>query len=193
MVGKKKQQTVRTLQVIQHMCQRIGMPDMRRLGQQVRYNLGVGSGFEDAAVRFVFVPQPRGVNQVAIMCHRHLALGIFGHKRLAINRPAGAGCRIPNVPDCGPTGQFLKNVPAAAEYAPDRAHTRIALQSLAVTRCDTGRLLSTVLKAVAAKIRLLHRLGIAKYAEQTAILFFLGNHKVIVVYCRPFVNLKSEI
>jgi hypothetical protein len=46
---------------------------------------------------------------------------------------------------------------------------------------------------VQPEIRLLHRIGVAEYTEQATILFFLGNHKKIVVYPRSFVNPNSEI
>ncbi len=99
------------------------------------------------------------------------------------------------MPDSNTSGQFLKNVPTGTKYPADCAHTRIALEILAVARCYTGRFLAAVLKTMQSEIRLLHRLGVAKYTEQTAILFFLRNHKMIVVYRRPFVNsnLISEI
>jgi hypothetical protein len=127
------------------------------------------------------------------MSHRYLTLGILGHKRLAVDRSAGAGCRIPNVPDSIASGQFIKNIPTGTEYTPDRTHTRIALNGLAVARCYTGRFLTTMLKAVKPEIRLLHCIGVAEYTEQATIFFFLGNHKRIVVYYGPFVNPNSEI
>jgi hypothetical protein len=69
------------------------------------------------------------------------------------------------VPDSSSSGQLIKNLTPAAKYTPDRTHARIALKGFTVARCDTGRFLPPVLKAVQTEIRLLHRLGVAEYAK----------------------------
>ena len=54
-VGKQKQQAERPLQVLEHVRQRVVLLKVRRLGQQVDDDFGVGRALEDVAVLFVLL------------------------------------------------------------------------------------------------------------------------------------------
>jgi hypothetical protein len=133
-IGKQKDQAKRALKVVQNMGKRIRFAHVRRLCEQMYDYLSIAGGFENAAVSLVFVVEQGSVYQVAVMRYRYLPPGILGQERLSVDRPAGARCRIPNVPDRDRVCQPFEDVSARAKDPADRAHPGIALNRFAVAR-----------------------------------------------------------
>ena len=85
--------------MLQHVRQRIVLFDVRRLGQQMHDDFGVGRALENVAVLFVFLAQKRGVDQIAVVRHRDRAHQILPQQRLGVAEFARAGGGIADMTD----------------------------------------------------------------------------------------------
>jgi hypothetical protein len=120
--------------------------------------------------------EQRSIYQVAVVRHGYLASGVFGQQWLTVHSAAGARRRIPDVPNRDRVCQLVENISAGSKDPADRTHAGIALDSLAVRRCDSSRFLPPMLKAVQTEISILDRVGVAKDAKQAAILSLIRTH-----------------
>jgi len=159
--------------MVEDVPQRIGLVLMGRLGQQMNDDLRIATGFEDAAVGLVFVPQQAGIDQIAVVGDRDLSPRIFCQQGLTVLHCGRARRRVPDVPDSDGIPQFLERVRAGAKDPHDRAHALVALEALAVAGGDPRRLLASMLQGVQSEIGLLHRIGVAEDPEEPAFFFLL--------------------
>ena len=170
MIGEQEKQRIRALKMVQDVAQRVGLALVTRLGQEMHDDLRVVGGFEDAAVGFVFVPEQAGVDQVAVVGHRHLPTRVLGQQWLAVLHLGRSARGISDVTDGDRVLQLRQGLRAAAEDPRNGAHPLVALDGFPVAGGDSRRLLPTMLEGVQTEIGLLHGVGVAEDPEQAALL-----------------------
>src|SRR5262249_34695714 len=87
-IGEEEQQAERTLQVLEHMRQRIVLLDMRRLGQQMYDDLGGGRALENVPMLLILAPQQGRVDQISVMRDGNRAHEILPQQRLGVTELA---------------------------------------------------------------------------------------------------------
>ena len=167
-VLEQQQHAVRTLQVIQHVPQRIVLPLMRRLGQQMDNHFRIAGRLEDVAKVLVFAAKQRGVDQIPIVSDRDLTAGKAKKQWLAVAVGTATGRRVTDMPDRLGASDSLQSTPI--EDLVDQAQARAAQQRLTVGRDDTRRLLPAVLLGVQAQLRQENGIVLTPDAEQTAVM-----------------------
>ena len=171
-IGKQKQQAERPLQMLQHVRQRIVLFHVRRLGQQVNDDFGIGRALEDMAVFLVLLAEQGGVDQIAIVRDGDRPQEILPQKRLGV--AAVCSIRSWNIGHARwrrcPASSSREH--ARVENLADQSHARMAVEGLAVGDDDAGGFLAAMLLGEEALVADLAGFRRAPDAEEAALFFF---------------------
>jgi S-adenosylmethionine/arginine decarboxylase-like enzyme len=137
-------------------------------------DLAIGGRLENRPFMFQLVSQEIGINQIAIVCDRHLAAHTVNHKGLRVLNRARAGRRVAGVPDrsCAlEPGQFF-----LPKHLRDKAHVFVREKVCArtVARDDARAFLATMLERKQTVVSEHRRVGVAKHAEKAALVLRVG-------------------
>ena len=120
---------------------------LRRGGDEVDDDFGVGGRLEDRAAAIERAAQLHRVGDVAVVGNREAAVGKFGEQGLDVAQRAGAGGRIADVAQRGAAGERADGF-VAVEVAGDMALGAVRMEAGAVERGDARRFLPAMLEGV---------------------------------------------
>ena len=174
-IMEQKHQRVGPVKMLQRRGDRVFVGQVM-LRQQVDDHLRVGRRRGDVAPALVVGAQAVGIDQVAVVPHRHLhAPAVLAHERLGIGHAAGAGGRVPIMADATAPLETLEYL--GVEDFADQAHADVMLDGSAVGDGDPGRLLSTVLLGVQAHVDQLRAVRRPPDREHTTLMFGFVWHR----------------
>ena len=139
-----------------------------RAGVQVEDDLGVARRLEDRALAHELAAQFAGVDQVAVVADRDLAVGAVDQQRLGVQLVAVTRRRVADVPDGRVPGQRGEH--ALVEDVGHVPHRAVHPHAGAVRRGDARALLPAVLQGVNPEVSEVGRLRVPEDAEDAALL-----------------------
>ena len=132
-------------------------------------DLAVHRGLEDGALGFELLAEQRGVGEVAVVGHSHLAARAIHGERLGVADVGGAGCGVAGVAHGHVADQAMKNVPL--KDLGHQAHALVLAELPAVTGDDAGAFLAAVLEGVEAEVGKFGCVWVSKNPKDATVVF----------------------
>src|SRR6185436_5580430 len=158
--------------------------------KQVHHDFAVVAGLEDGAFADQRVTQLAGVDQVAVVPERQLAVRAVDDDRLGVGEPALAGRRVAHVAGGEVPGQPGERV--AAERIVDVAHRARGADAGAVGGGNAGAFLAAMLERVEPQVGEVRGLCVPEDSEDPALVFELVEHAASVPIVRPYATVRSN-
>ena len=147
-VGREDDEGVGALDASHHVGEALRPGASGREGEDAGHDLGVGRRRELVALLLQVGAQRLGVDEVAVVAERDLAVGAGDAERLGVLQAAGAGRRVAGVADGDVAAEVAEVL--FVEDLGDEAHAEVAVELMTVGCDDSRALLASMLERVQA-------------------------------------------